>query len=287
MLELSTYQQALPVLPQRHTRINFILVGAGGTGGYLAEDLCRIILQLQQIGKEVNFTIIDGDTVEAKNITRQNYQQAEVGLFKAETLAIRCSAKYGVKITAICDWFEEEIVRATSSWNSLTVIIGCVDNAARSKIHSVLKLNSPKEAASLFWLDCGNSSNSGQVLVGTHSNFDILRACNNPDSPKFWLHLPSPAVVHPELLIPQAEELSNNNLSCAEIQARNYQSLFINRMTSAIASQYLLELTLIGGLKKFVSYFDLKAMSTRSLYTSIDNLKKYHDSSKKGIGNRE
>lgn len=44
MLELTAYQQALPVLPQRHTRINFILVGAGGTGKYLAEDLCRIIL---------------------------------------------------------------------------------------------------------------------------------------------------------------------------------------------------------------------------------------------------
>ncbi|NEU71728.1 thiamine biosynthesis protein ThiF [Hassallia byssoidea VB512170] len=277
MLELTAYQQALPVLPQRHTRINFILVGAGGTGKYLAEDLCRIILQLQQTGKEVSFTVVDGDIVSTENTIRQNYQPAEVGLFKADALALKCSAKYGIEITAICDWFEEEIVHATSSWNSLTVIIGCVDNAAaRGKIHSVLKLNNAKEPALLFWLDCGNTTHSGQIVVGTHSDFDILRACDNPDNPKFWLHLPQPTLVHPELLVPLPEELTSNNLSCAEIQARNYQSLFINRMTSAIAAQYLLELTLTGGLKKFASYFDLKAMSTRSLYTSIDNLKKYH-----------
>jgi tRNA A37 threonylcarbamoyladenosine dehydratase len=77
MLELTTYQQALPVLPRNHTRINFVLVGVGGTGGFLAEDLCRIILQLQRTRKEINFAIVDGDTVELKNISRQNYQQAE------------------------------------------------------------------------------------------------------------------------------------------------------------------------------------------------------------------
>lgn len=277
MLELTTYQQALPVLPRNHTRINFVLVGVGGTGGFLAEDLCRIILQLQRTRKEINFAIIDGDTVELKNISRQNYQQAEIGLPKAETLAARCSAKYGIEITAVCDWFKEDMIRTASWWNTLTVIIGCVDNStARSKIHSVLKINSANEPASLFWLDCGNSNHSGQVVIGTHSNFDIVQASNNPDKPQFWLHLPSPVLVHPELLVPQPEELSDNNLSCAEIQARNYQSLFVNKMTSAIAAQYLLELTLTGGLKKFASYFDLKAMSTRSLYTSINQLKKYY-----------
>lgn len=277
MLELTTYQQALPVLPRNHTRINFVLVGVGGTGGFLAEDLCRIILQLQHTKKEINFAIVDGDTVELKNISRQNYQPAEIGLPKAETLAARCSAKYGIEITAVCGWFEEDMIRTASWWNTLTVIIGCVDNsAARSKIHSVLKINSANEPASLFWLDCGNSNYSGQVVIGTHSNFDIVQASNNPDKPQFWLHLPSPVLVHPELLVPQPEELSDNNLSCAEIQARNYQSLFVNKMTSAIAAQYLLELTLTGGLKKFASYFDLKAMSTRSLYTSIDQLKKYY-----------
>ncbi|WP_372743776.1 hypothetical protein [Nostoc sp. C052] len=58
----------------------------------------------------------------------------------------------------------------------------------------------------------------------------------NPKS--IGLHLPSPALVHPELLVPQLEELTDNNLSCAEIQARNYQSLFVNKMTSAIAQMW-------------------------------------------------
>ena len=275
MLELTAYQQALPVLPCTHTRINFYLVGAGGTGAHLAEDLCRVMIQIRQAGKKVTFTIIDGDIIERKNTIRQNYQLAEVGLSKAETLAFRCSAKYGIETTAIFDWFEEEII-CRNLWNNLTVVIGCVDNAtARNKIRSALKQNSVEGPASLFWLDCGNSSHSGQVLVGTHSNFDIVKACDSLDNPKFLLQLPEPTLIHPELVIPQPEEISENNLSCAEIQTRNYQSLFINRMTSAIAAQYILELTLSGGLKKLGTYLNLETMSIRSLYTSINSLEKY------------
>ncbi|MBD2604098.1 ThiF family adenylyltransferase [Scytonema hofmannii FACHB-248] len=276
MIQIDT-EFFLPVLPRPHRKVNFILVGAGGTGGYLAEDVCRLIVQLQQNEKKANLTIIDGDSVEPKNIARQNYQPSEISFPKAQCLATRCSAKYGVEVTAISDWFSPNHVE-NYKWNTLTIIIGCVDNAAtRAQIHSCLKYNSPRdEQADLFWLDCGNSSLSGQVILGTHADFNIVSASNNPDKPAFWKHLPSPALVHPELLIPKPEELSSNNLSCAEIQILNHQTLFINRMTSAIASQYLLELTLIGKITKFVSYFNLIPMSCRSIQTTVKNLDKYH-----------
>ncbi len=275
MIQIDT-EIFLPVLPHPHRKVDFILVGAGGTGGYLAEDVCRLILQLQQNEKKANLTIIDGDSVETKNIARQNYQPSEISLPKAQCLATRCSAKYGLEVTAISDWFSPNHVEKYR-WNTLTVIIGCVDNAAaRTQIHSCLEYSNSREQADLFWLDCGNTSTSGQVLLGSHADFDIVSASDNADNPSFWKHLPSPALVHPELLIPKPEELSSNKLSCGEIQILNYQTLFINRMTSAIASQYLLELTLAGKTTKFASYFNLITMSCRSIQTTITNLGKYH-----------
>ncbi|MDM9383530.1 ThiF family adenylyltransferase [Chlorogloeopsis sp. ULAP01] len=268
-------EKAYPVVPHPHQKVDFILIGAGGTGGYLAEEVCRLMLQLNRVGKEASLTIIDGDTVEPKNIARQNYQAAEVGLPKARCLATRCSAKYGLEVKAILDWFSPNYMNKYR-WNRLTVIIGCVDNAAaRAQIHSCLEYNSLREQASIFWLDCGNSSHSGQILLGTHQEFYIINSCDNPKTPSFWKQLPSPALIHPELLLPKPEELNTNNLSCAEIQILNYQSLFVNRMTSAIASQYLLELTLTGKITKFASYFDLNTMSCRSIQTTITNLEKY------------
>ena len=275
MIQIDT-EISLPVLPHPHRKVDFILVGAGGTGGYVAEDVCRLILQLQQADKKANLAIIDGNRVETKNIARQNYQSSEISLPKAQCLATRCSAKYGLEVTAISDWFSPNHVEKYR-WNTLTVIIGCVDNAAaRTQIHSCLENNNSGGQADLFWLDCGNTSTSGQVLLGSLTNFNIVTASSKADNPSFWKHLPSPALVHPELLIPKPEELSSNNLSCAEIQILNYQSLFINRMTSAIASQYLLELTLAEKITKFASYFNLNTMSCRSIPTTITNLMKYH-----------
>ncbi len=87
--------------------------------------------------------------------------------------------------------------------------------------------------------------------------------------------LPSPTILHPELLKALPEEKQSTPLSCAELVARNQQSLFVNQHVAAIASEYLLALTLTGGLKKFATYFDINSGSARSLYTDPETLAKY------------
>ncbi len=89
---------------------------------------------------------------------------------------------------------------------------------------------------------------SNQCSVRT--TFDNLK------KPNFCINLPSPSLQHPELLQPLPEELASKRLSCAEIQARNQQNLFVNQQVAAIASEYLLALTLTGGLRRFATYFD-------------------------------
>ncbi len=85
------------VLPA-YEHIEFYLVGCGGTGSWLAPSLCRIARYLTQRGKNTTLIFIDPDLVEEKNVLRQNFCDAEVRLNKAQTLALRYSLSWGVRL---------------------------------------------------------------------------------------------------------------------------------------------------------------------------------------------
>ena len=58
-----------------------ILLGGAGIGSIIAE--CALRFGFETI------TIVDGDRVEESNLNRQNYTKADIGKYKAETLARR------------------------------------------------------------------------------------------------------------------------------------------------------------------------------------------------------
>ena len=60
------------------------VVGCGGTGGFVAEGLCRLFQ-----GREANIVLVDHDRVEPHNLLRQNFHAGDVGRFKSEALADR------------------------------------------------------------------------------------------------------------------------------------------------------------------------------------------------------
>src|SRR3981081_3327534 len=66
-----------------------VLVGCGGTGGFVAESLCRLL-----IGRNAALYLVDPDRVEAVNVARQAFDVGDVGRFKAEVLADRLSARF-------------------------------------------------------------------------------------------------------------------------------------------------------------------------------------------------
>ncbi|MDB9441483.1 ThiF family adenylyltransferase [Sphaerospermopsis kisseleviana CS-549] len=267
-----------------HNHVEFIIVGAGGTGGFLVPSVARLMLEIEaNSNKTTSCIVVDPDIIEPKNIPRQNFQQSEVGLYKAEVLAARYSLGLGVQIRAlakpaegIAKPFTKKIV--STKWRKLTVVIGCVDNAAaRAEISSCLDQNYSGSLPQIWWLDCGNHavSSSGQVVLGSTNQFTLEAAFDNLQKPNFCFNLPSPSRQHPELLTPLPEESNSTSLSCAEIQARNRQSLFVNQQVAVIAAEYLLALTLTGSLRKFASYFHNTTGSCRSLYTCVDSLQKF------------
>jgi len=184
-------------------------------------------------------------------------------LNKAKTLALRYSLAWKMEVTAIAQLFQPEWI--VPSYNSLIIVTACVDNAkARESITQVLQHNTHRSAPHIWHLDCGNSKRSGQVLLGSHLSI-------NPNDYDFealgCFRLPAPTVQQPDLLIPQPEELADNNLSCEQMALLNSQSLSINQRVAAEAFDYLLQLT-TGKLRRFATYFDLESGSGKSLYTT-------------------
>ena len=64
------------------------VVGCGGTGGFVAEGLCRLFQ-----GRDATIVLVDHDRVEPHNLLRQNFYAEDVGKFKSQALADRLAAE--------------------------------------------------------------------------------------------------------------------------------------------------------------------------------------------------
>lgn len=269
-----SFAQAVPVFLADHNQLDIILVGCGGTGSWLAPSVARLVRLLRESGKTVSVYFVDPDIIESVNIPRQNFCDAELGQSKAQVLALRYGMAWGVDIIAIPERFDPDMVQWR--YKRLSILVGAVDNAAaRSAIASTLQENSHSKLPHVWWLDCGNAKESGQVLLGSALDLDqmedafpALSGQNNQTAvPTFCTALPAPTVQHPELLVPLPEEIESSTLSCEQLAMLNAQSLMVNQRVAAEAADFLLRLTLTRDLRRFATYFDLSCGSARSKYT--------------------
>jgi PRTRC genetic system ThiF family protein len=257
------FAEAVPILLPAYDELDLILIGCGGTGGWLAVNLPRIDYLQKQAGKKVSVTFIDPDRVEATNIPRQNFIPSDLGLPKASVLAARYGLQWGIEISAINSSFRADM--AISRWKHLTICIGAVDNPeARAEIAKVLE-----NGKTTYWLDCGNHYDSGQVLLGSVESVERMEGAFRV--PTFCTALPSPALQHPDLLIRQ--KASHQILSCEEAAIANVQSMSINRRIADEAFDVLLRL-LSGTLTRFATYVNCKHGTAWSKFNTIEELAK-------------
>lgn len=277
-LDLS-FANSARVLPKEYSKLKVYLIGAGGTGSFAALNLARVLFELRRIGKAVEMTIIDPDVVESGNIPRSNFCAAEIGRFKAQTLAERITLAWGLEVSYSNEKldFERQIKSKGNGFKELTILVGCVDNhLARREIHRSLEESNKynfHNAPEFWWIDGGNGKSSGQVLIGSEvrrekpeSHFSSSTICKK---------LPAPSVIHPELLenqeIPTRRE-STERMSCAERIMRGEQSLNINQRVAVEIGEVLAELLLTNSLRRFATYFDLESGTSRSLYTTPESI---------------
>lgn len=274
--------RTLGVYPAR--RVRLVLVGAGGTGSWVAPQMARLARAVTDTGRQAELVIIDHDRVETKNVGRSNFAYCEVGRYKAETLAARLAAAWGVRVGFAVEKFEPQLLeeRETAASTPTThVVVGCVDNGtARRRLAEVLDPEKTPIARhwsgagrvpSVYYLDCGNfARDGGQVLLSTTNHAEMMRG-SLAHAP-FAVELPAPGWQHPELLEDRPEELAGHKLSCAELMQMNAQSLTINSFVASVAGDYLMRLLLTNDLKRFATYFDLPTCTSRSLFITPEQL---------------
>jgi hypothetical protein len=143
----------------------YVLVGAGGTGARVAALLPKIVRQQDSV------IIIDGDTIEPKNIIRQHFVHEDVGKNKAAVVMARLkralipALRDNLATAAIPEMIHRRWVseQANLVRNKRMIYIGCVDNAmARETINGFF---GPDAGSEMIWFDCGNLLRHGQVLL--------------------------------------------------------------------------------------------------------------------------
>lgn len=265
-----SFSQAAVVMPVEYNTVRFIVVGAGGTGSFVVPAIARLIYELkQQQNKSAEMLIVDPDVVESGNIPRSNFCFAEVGRYKAQTLAERVSMAWGIETSFSCEKFDSEnhLKSSNSDYRNLTIIVGCVDNyLARREMHRALdEFRGYGDASRLWWIDGGNGKASGQVLLG--STTKRLKPEQYFTGTSICRALPAPSLQHPDLLQPERIE-AKSDASCPERVRLGEQGLYINQRVAIEMAEMLSSMLLTRTLKRFGAYFDLESGTTRSAYST-------------------
>ena len=234
-----------------------IVVGCGGTGSFVAEGLCRLLKS------ERTLLLIDHDRVEPHNLLRQNFYDEDLGKFKSQALAERLARKYGRRVGYSVYPFDPDIVGEGLGGGMYTkvvhgLVIGCVDNpAARREIAKSTNLGS-------WWLDSGNSRDSGQVLIGDVNNVDSLKGAFVKETMEV-IHLPLPSMQLPSILAPPAR-MRRKDPDCAEAIVADEQSPVINQAMATLVLEFVHRF-LEGTLTWMAAYIDLDAGTLQTVPT--------------------
>lgn len=253
-----------------------LVIGCGGTGAYTIAFLSRIISTLEE---KVELYIADGDVVENKNLSRQHFIFQDLNKNKAEVLAERYSAAFGIEITAI-----NKEIDSVNTLNSLfisrseiPIIIGCVDNNASRKIIYDHSFNNFR-ANDSFWIDSGNEENNGQVVLGykatsynsrTYSPFNSYRNNYGGVKNSGLFSLPNVFDLYPEML--NGESKLNSELSCAERSISAPQNMMTNITAATIITNYVQKILFKESIKSHAVNFTINNVFTTRLNT-IENL---------------
>jgi molybdopterin/thiamine biosynthesis adenylyltransferase len=136
-----------------------IIIGAGGTGSWLCSPLARY---LQSIDYKNSLVIIDGDSYDTSNVSRQSFSVSHgVGLNKAEYQAMKISYDFepDYSVEYVSEFVGKEDIDKLVTEG--TVVFNCVDSlAARKYVEDrVATLNNAMHIC------CGNELRTGQVQV--------------------------------------------------------------------------------------------------------------------------
>ena len=230
--------------------VKIVVLGAGGTGGYVIPHLYRLGYASEH---PTRIIVCDGDVVEQKNLIRQNFVEQDIGRNKAQALAARYAAAFGIE----CE-YRPEFIETQEELHTLTepdrvpypmepqrvILLGCVDNnKSRQLCHRVFE-----QKRDLIYIDAGNGEHTGQVVCGVRQHGRTLYkpVCS----------------LYPDLL--EDEDKFPSELSCAERAVSAPQSVTANLTAATAVVSFLYDLLIAGDLKTRYVTFSSKLISMRA-----------------------
>ncbi len=219
----------------------FVLIGCGGTGGFVAESLCRLLT-----GSKAELVLIDHDIVEPHNLLRQNFTERDTGEFKSKALAERLAREFNRPIGYSIYPYDEDLQRKFRASPGIT--IACVDNSATRNL-----LHRQNSYGPSWYIDAGNGETWGQILIGNTELSHQLR----PDEAlngNLCRHLPLPGLQRPDLLEPEPPELPRPD--CAAALDLTDQDPTINATMAALTVQTIRKM-IQGTCHYMALYLDL------------------------------
>jgi PRTRC genetic system ThiF family protein len=217
--------------------ISVFVIGCGGNGSQMLTGLARIDRGLRAIGHPsgLDVTAYDFDRVSESNVGRQLFSPSDIGQNKATVLIHRLNCFYGLNWTARPEKFQGR--------NSCNILITCTDTAAsRREIFKGMENN----YLSKYWLDMGNRSRDGQVILGELqaqkrlvpvSKRALKSGTNHSVKEELMPRLPHLFDIFPELLDEALPE--DDTPSCSLAEALEKQDLFINQTVVTFALDLL------------------------------------------------
>lgn len=250
-------------LLQPYNPVSVNVIGAGGTGSQLLTALARInqaLMALEHPG--ITVTCFDDDRVERANLARQLFTTAELGLFKSVALVNRINRFFGTNWKAETERYTRDY--CAKAQGIATITLSCVDTvSARFEIAEILniykKQMSNHRDRPLYWMDFGNSRDTGQVVLSTIGHI------NQPASKKYKPIAAMPFVTNEfkELLI--HSENADNTPSCSLAEALSKQDLFINSALANLGASLLWQLFREGMLFNRGFFLNLKDFKAQAL----------------------
>lgn len=187
------------------------------------------------------------------NIGRQLFSESDIGLNKANVLITRTNRFFGI------DWECVPELYGDGQEEPENIIISCVDS-----VKSRLLISNAIEGKSgidyrrrLYWLDFGNGTNFGQVVLGT------LAIIGQPQSKKYEVVSKLKTVA--ELFdLGQVNE-KDSGPSCSLAEALRKQDLFINSTLSQLGCALLWKLITNGMIDYQGVYLNLDTMNVNPI----------------------
>lgn len=239
ILEHSFAGKAIPVT----------VIGAGGTGSSLLGKLAQMHSTLLRLGTQgLYVTVFDDDTVSPTNIGRQAFYEMDIGRYKAEVLIERFNMFLGTK------WKYQNRRFTQHDHLNKGVVFTCVDNpitrvlVGKKLIENMDAINNApmrfRGSDTTVWIDGGNDSTSGQVVLG----------CFPKGQENAAIRVPSVYDLFGEAL--ESADYNPSD-SCSHEEAISRQDFGVNDMIAAQMTQLLWRMVRHGELSYHGVMLDL------------------------------